>query len=909
MGNQNERVTQPCACLVVPSDVAEADAGDLVAGCPFADDLPVMVWMADARGDQVWSNSEWAEFVGRSKEQEVGAGWRQAVHPDDLEALTHARLAAIRSQVRSKLEYRVRRHDGQYRWILDTMAPRHDRQGRLEGFLTTAVDITEYKQTRDQLALERGFSQTLLEHLPGLCFVLDPIGRLLLWNRQAEEVTGYSREELLHRHASEMIRPEHRALALARIAKAMIFGTGHAEVDVLTKTGACVPYYFNSRRIELDGHPCLLGIGTDLTARREAERRLNLNHAALMAAANAVVITDGHGVIQWVNPAFTRLTGYAAEEVIGGKPSFLKSGQHPPEFYQRLWETITHGQVWRGQITNRRKDGSRYVEEMTITPVADEQQRIVAFIAIKQDVTERNAVQTRLREQAALLDQAGDAIMVWDLNDTVRYWNRGAETLFGWTAGQAVGNNAADLLSPPHAALVAARSAVLRAGKWSGEMQHQSRDGRSLLCQTRFTLVRNEAGEPQSILVINTDISEKKRLEAQFLRAQRLESIGQLAGGIAHDLNNILMPILVATPMLREAITDMESVSLLDTVEASAVRGAAIVKQVLTFSRGLEGDKTPVQLRQVVKEFARIVRETFPRSITLKVEEQRDLWLVQGDATQLHQVLMNLGVNARDAMPKGGILTIGLENVVLDAPAASAISGAKPGPQVLLRVTDTGTGISPEHIERIFDPFYTTKETGQGTGLGLSTVLGIVQSHGGAIQVNSRLREGADFLIYLPALDPAVSAPAPRSQSSHPKGNGELVLLVDDESKIRRVCQRMLESHGYRVLVAHDGLEAIELFQQHKHEVKVVITDLAMPRMDGLTLVHALRSEPPFPRIIAASGLVSGRDAEALEKLDLDAVLIKPLTASTLLTALRTSLDGQPPCREEVLPSSGLVAP
>jgi hypothetical protein len=282
--------------------------------------------------------------------------------------------------------------------------------------------------------------------------------------------------------------------------------------------------------------------------------------------------------------------------------------------------------------------------------------------------------------------------------------------------------------------------------------------------------------------------------------------------------------------------------------------------------------------------------QTLPKGISIKFNLPENLHAVSADATQLHQVLMNLCVNARDAMPDGGILKIALRNVVLDEESAAAIHGAKPGPRVLLRVSDTGGGIPPESIERIFEPFYTTKETGKGTGLGLSTVLGIVQSHDGVIQVNSRSREGTDFLIYLPAIEAVVDHPETQDHSSVPKGEGELILIADDDASIRSMCKKLLEKNGYRVLLAKDGLQAVELFQQHKHDVRVVLTDLAMPRMDGLTLIHALRAEPPFPRIIATSGMVTEADAEEFKNIEVDAILHKPITVTVLLKALRTSI-------------------
>ena len=996
-----------------------ATAGAPRPACPLADGLPIMLWMTDAVGNRTWANREWLDFTGGSLAQECDRGWMENVHPDDLELLKRARSAPAGQESRTTIEYRVRRHDGRYRWITETTGPVRSEGQPVTGFLSTAVDITERREDLARLkdlservnlvaraaheaiwdwnlvtnqvwwseglrnlfgaALEdrhagfdfrldrihpddrervltglhraiesgderwsdeyrfsclngryafvtdRGFivrdaagratrmvgsmtdltthwrleeelrasaerRETILRTAMDGFFTLNTDGQLREVNDSYLRMVGFSRSELLQMRLHDLETPESGCSVEAFMQRVREKGPDRFESRHRRKDGSVVEVEISAHYLPAEGGQFFV-FARDITERRKTEELLRLNHAAVNAAANAIIITDPDGIIRWVNPAFTRLTGYCATEVIGGKPSLLKSGQHPPEYYQKLWQTITAGQVWQGEGGNRRKDGTHYVEEMTITPVIGESNRIAAFIAIKQDVSERNAAQAKLREQAVLLDQAHDAILVRDLDDVVRYWNQGAENLFGWSAVEAVGRKTAELFDTVEPALEAARATVLRNGEWSGDLIKTTRDGRRVVCEARWTLVRNDVGEPQSILVIITDITEKTRLAAQFLRAQRLESVGQLASGIAHDLNNILMPILLVTPMLRDRLTDRESASLLDTLETSALRGAGIVKQVLTFSRGFEGERRPVQLRHLLKEFARIIAETFPRSIKLKLEEQNDLWLVKGDSTQLHQVLMNLCVNARDAMPDGGILTIHLRNVVLDPESAGLIPGAKPGPHVLLRVSDTGTGISPASLDRVFDPFFTTKESGKGTGLGLSTVLGIVQTHDGFIQVNSLPKEGTDFIIHLPAMDALVESPEEKDQPDPPKGRGELVLVVDDEPNVRELCKKTLEKNGYRVLLARDGLEAVERFQQHKHDIKIVLTDLAMPRMDGMTLIHALRSEPPYPAIIATSGLIPGSDAETPQ----DVLLRKPFTTGALLRALRASIDKEQP--------------
>jgi two-component system cell cycle sensor histidine kinase/response regulator CckA len=395
--------------------------------------------------------------------------------------------------------------------------------------------------------------------------------------------------------------------------------------------------------------------------------------------------------------------------------------------------------------------------------------------------------------------------------------------------------------------------------------------------------------------------AELKETEARFLRAQRLESIGALASGIAHDLNNILAPIMMSAPMLRWGLKPEEVEKTLVSIESSARRGADLVKQLLLFGRGVEGDRTLLHLKHILRDMVRMVRETFPKAIELRARFAPDLWAITGDATQIHQVLLNLCVNARDAMPNGGVLTLSAENLHLNEDEAARFIETRPGPYVVIRVTDTGEGIAPEIREKIFDPFFTTKAPGKGTGLGLATVLGIAKSHGGFVDVVSEVGRGTAFSIYLPAtLDESV----PHNKETQPsvaveRGDGELILIVDDEPEILKVSGRNLETKGYRTLFAHDGVEALVLFSQRREEIDVVLTDLEMPLMDGVALVRAIRKIDPDVHILASSGI--GNEEALQEKmahlnaLGVRTLLAKPYSANTLLQALHQILNGNNP--------------
>ena len=408
--------------------------------------------------------------------------------------------------------------------------------------------------------------------------------------------------------------------------------------------------------------------------------------------------------------------------------------------------------------------------------------------------------------------------------------------------------------------------------------------------ESRWNLVTDESGKPRCILIVNTDVSDRKKIEAQFLRTQRMESIGTLAGGIAHDLNNVLSPIMLSVEVLKSKLGDPQSTRMLAIVESSVRRGADMVKQVLTFARGVEGERVLMQPRHLLKDVAKIVGDTFPKSIQFKSEIPEALWPVTGDATQLHQVVVNLAVNARDAMPDGGTLTISAENYVLETEIEHQGATILPGFFVLLRISDTGSGIAPDVLEKIFEPFFTTKEPGKGTGLGLSTVLGIVKSHGGFVLVQTELNRGTTFFVYLPAQEGAQVVLVENEQGSLPMGQGELLLAVDDEVSVLAMTKETLETYGYRVVTARDGTEAVAVFTAHRDEIKGVLTDMLMPHMDGPTTIRVLKRIDPSIRIIAASGLMDGekvKDATGMERI---AFLMKPYTAEKLLTTVHRVL-------------------
>lgn len=505
-----------------------------------------------------------------------------------------------------------------------------------------------------------------------------------------------------------------------------------------------------------------------------------------------------------------------------------------------------------------------------------------------QELQRRHHAEARLREQAELLEKARDAIIVTDLGRRITYWNQGAELTFGWTAAEALGRDKVELFGP--AALDVARHAS-SGDEWRGEVQLFHRNGQPLVLDTHVTVIRDAAGEPKSHLIISTDITGQRKLEKQFLQAQRLESIGILAGGIAHDLNNVLAPILIGVSLVQKKVKDPEVQRLMGMLEATAQHGAKLIRQVLAFARGAEGERADMQPALIIREIVTLLGKTLPRAIAVKTEVAPDLALVYADSTQLSQVIMNLCVNARDAMPSGGELTIRASNVTVNEATATAHRDVEPGPYVLVSVEDTGTGIPPEIVDRIFDPFFTTKGAGKGTGLGLSTALGIVRSHGGFLDVHSEPGTGTRFDLYFPAALTAAPAEIPIRRTAPAEGHGRTILVIDDEAAVGDMVGALLESFGYEILQARDGTDGVAQYMRHRAGIAAVITDMMMPGIQGPEVVNRLQTIDPDVRIVAMSGVLGECDGLTKQPGHI-AFLEKPMTGSDLLQALERVLPG-----------------
>jgi len=504
---------------------------------------------------------------------------------------------------------------------------------------------------------------------------------------------------------------------------------------------------------------------------------------------------------------------------------------------------------------------------------------------------EREAMEAALRDSEqrfrSVVESAPDAIFA-ELDGRFTYLNPAALRLFGVDSADALlGTPVLERFDAASRGQVADRLSVIRERREAvprAELRVVRADGQGVEIET-VAVPFDQGGRPGG-MAFARDITARRALETRVLRSQRLESLGQLAGGIAHDLNNVLQPVFMGIEQLRASSRDPAAIETLDLMRASAERGSTVVRQVLTFARGTPGERKVIDPAPIVREVETLGRETFPRNITIQSHVEPGLAAVEADGGQVHQALLNLCVNARDAMPDGGTLVLDARTVDLDEQEAAALGGTSSGRFVRLSVWDSGLGIDPAVVGQIFDPFFTTKPPGQGTGLGLSIVHGVVQSHGGMVEVDSRPGEGARFSIYLPAAAGVPVAVQPVGVETI-AGGGECILLADDEAIIRSLSVRLLTQSGYTVLTAADGRILLDTWAAHRDEVACVVTDLMMPVMDGHTAIRELRRQAPTLPIVAVSGFSSAPAGLA----DLHVLhLAKPYSRDQLLTALRKAL-------------------
>ena len=746
---------------------------------------------------------------------------------------------------------------------------------------------------------ERRFRE-MLENINLIALTLDSNGSITFCNDYLLTLTGWTREEVINKDWFEKFIPGETAAGEGPGSRssALSLLPSHHESHMLTKEGKLLTIQWNNTVLR-DAAGKTAGtasIGEDVTERNRAREKTSRLAAIVQSSEDAVIGKTLDGIITSWNDGAEKIYGYTEDEAVGAKVVSLVPPGRKDEVGEILARVRREEHVEHYETIRRRKDGKDICMSLTVSPIFDTGGRVVAASTIGRDVSERKIAEENIRQSEELFrlitENVEDMIAVVDLEGR-RIYNSPSYTSILGDPESLKGTDGFQEIHPDDVARV---KQVFQETVKTGigeriEYRFLRKDGSESTIDSKGSVIRDAKGTISSVVVVSRDVTEEKRLAAQFLRAQRMESIGTLAGGIAHDLNNVLTPIMMAIEVLRSKISDPAGQKVLGTLETSAKRGADIVRQVLAFGRGVKGDRILVQLRHVVKEVVKIAGGTLPKSIRIKTDLPRELWTVLADPTQMHQVLMNMLVNARDAMPGGGTLTLSAENITLDENESRMNLEAKPGTYVSIVITDTGTGIPSDIQEKIFEPFFTTKEIGMGTGLGLSTSLAIVKSHGGFIDLQSEPGKGTTFRIYIPSTGTDSVGAAADEVVDLPMGHDEPILIIDDEAAVREITKETLEAHGYKAMTASDGAEGVAIFAENKKDIKLVITDVMMPVMDGAAAVLALKRISPGVKIIVTSGLASRGHIKPPPESSVQAFLNKPYTAEALLKAVAAALE------------------
>jgi PAS domain S-box-containing protein len=724
-------------------------------------------------------------------------------------------------------------------------------------------------------------------------------GRYLQANAAYCRMLGYTEDEMLTMNFASLTHPDDLMIN-QELRNELLAGKRDSfsmEKRYLTKGGGIVwasvgVSTTHAREGEIT---TLMVISEDITERKRAESALQHSEERLRLITNLVPLgifaKDAAGRHIFANPALAEMAGLSVEEMLGKDDYDLVTDKAQAEAYRAHDRAVIESGSKKVILEERRTDlsGRTRLLQTIKVPFTVAQTGEPAVLGVCTDITEQKRVEARFRR---LVDSNVQGVYFWNTQGETTDANDAFLRIVGYSrddldAGRVRWSDMTplELIEQDRRAL---KELALTGVCEPFEKEFIRRDGSRVPIFVGPAMFEDNQEEGFCFVI---DLTERKKLEQQFLRAQRVESIGTLAGGIAHDLNNILAPIMLSVALLKSESDTPKTRAILQMVADSAQRGADIVGQVLSFARGLEGRRTEVQPKLLFKELESIIKDTFPKDIQLRFSIPNDVWTLFGDPTQVHQILLNLCLNARDAMPDGGSLIIGAENQILDEAHVKMGSEVKAGRFVCITVTDSGTGISLDIIQKIFEPFFTTKELHKGTGLGLSTVMAIVKNHEGVVNVYSEPGKGTTFKVYLPAMEPNSEGRTNATQQILiPRGNGETILVVDDETSILAITAQTLEHFGYRVLSANDGAEAVAIYAEKKNEIAVVLTDMMMPIMGGTSLVSVLLRINPAIKIVRSSGLSSYGMGTAFSDTGLNHFLTKPYTAETLIKTIRAIL-------------------
>ncbi len=795
--------------------------------------------------------------------------------------------------------------DGEARGVLDT-AP----ADTVQSAVASGLGVPEPRSAPLKRSAQLRLLESALAELSDIVIVTeaDPVDepgpRIVYVNAAFERQLGYTATEVIGRSPRFLQGVATDREPLRRIRSALkAWRPVREELVNYTKSGEKLYLELEIVPIFDEGGKCthFVSIERDTSKRRGVEDALRLSEERfrLVSRATNDAVWDWDIVpdVVWWGHGFVELFGAAVQ---GGRSleeqwvERIHEADRDPVL-ARLDIALTRGDpAWNAEYRFRHASGDYLWVSSRAYILRGDDGKAIRMIGGMTDISDRRAAEEQLSLLAAALDSVASPVVLLRLNGRVRWVNRAFSDLTGYSWDDAVGEHIASLLLPPSADLSPYDelwAALLRGETWSGELTNERKNGSEYPSHVTMTPVRDGDGHIRHFVGVARDLTESRRHEAHLLRTQRVESIGTLASGIAHDLNNVLSPIMLSIDYLRDTETDPERMDALGLMDVSARRGASLLRQLLLFARGMDGHRVPLNARLCMQDIVDIARNTFPPNISFEVHAEEPGCILHADPTQLHQVLMNLCVNARDAMPSGGTLTLETSSQIVDEVFAQMQPSALPGRYAVFRVGDTGCGMTADVQAHLFEPFFSSKPVGEGTGLGLSTAFAIARSHGGFIRVSSTVGRGSTFTVFFPAGAEPLAAETPSPPlSSLARGANELVLVVDDEAAIRRIAQQTLERFGYRVLTAEHGADAIAQFAKRGSEIAVVLVDMLMPILDGPATVLALRALDPHVRIIVSSGVAPSTYVLQAARAGVTHFVHKPYSASELLTVIASCL-------------------
>jgi PAS domain S-box-containing protein len=869
----------------------------------LSDLAPGFLWLVDTEGHFLYANLPWEQFTGSNLEQLNQLGWERFNHPDEVAEVRERWNQAAKQEEQFEMELRYRRHDGEYRWMLARVVPIRKSDGQLQGWLGSSVDIHDLKTTQNALRERESELNDFFENAAVPIHWVGPDGTILRANQAELDLLGYTREEYVGRNIVEL----HEELPVIRDILRRLTGgeiLHNYPARLRCKNGSIMEVLIDSSGYFHDGQFIHTRCFTrDVTAQRGVEQATARLAAIVASSADAIVGKTLDGVVTNWNAAAERIFGYTEQEMVGASvfrliPEELHDAEHT------LLEQIRRGEAVQFSETERiRKDGQRIYIALSVSPILDVFGRVIGASSIKRDVTERRQAQEALAQSQERLQLALKAARMgtwrWEVATNELSWDEGLNQLYGVDPDEPVTRfeqfiDRIYLDDRPYV-----HKAIERAIEGGGGLDYEFRivvpDGRIRWLADQGRVVRDSTGKLLYMTGVCLDVTERKQAEERLRQAQRMESVGQLAGGIAHEANNMMSVVLGCADYVLQRTDLAEPVRQdVDQIWRAAKRTAGITQQLLAFSRRQVLQPQVLDLNATVRELEPILTRALGEDRGLRMHLSPALGTIRADPGQLEQVLINLTLNARDAMEDGGRFTIETMNVVLDAAYAAAkpVETLTPGEYAALVVTDTGHGMDRATLRHIFEPFFTTKPVGQGTGLGLSTVYGIVKQSGGFVWVYSELGLGTTFKLYFPLV--ASSPDQPMPPAGAPAGRAdEVILIAEDEPMVRDIMARTLRDCGYGVLEAADGRQALELVESRRGRVSLIVADVVMPHMGGREMANRVAQRWPEVPVLFTSGY-TGLDVVRRGLLEEGREFVqKPLEPEALARKVREMVDAR----------------